>query len=41
VARAEASMWANALDGIRYIRAERTIALLAAIPALLTAGLRL
>ena len=36
-ARVEASMWANVLDGIRYIRAERTIALLvllAAIPAL-------
>ena len=27
-ARVEASMWANVLDGIRYIRAERTIALL-------------
>jgi MFS family permease len=36
-ARVEASMWANVLDGLRYIRAERTIALLvllAAIPAL-------
>jgi MFS family permease len=35
--RVEASMWANLLDGIRYVRAERTIALLvllAAIPAL-------
>lgn len=37
VARVEASMWANLLDGVRYVRAERTIAilvLLAAIPAL-------
>ncbi len=36
-ARVEASMWANLLDGVRYVRAERTIAilvLLAAIPAL-------
>jgi MFS family permease len=36
-ARVEASIWANVLDGIRYIRTERTIALLvllAAIPAL-------
>ena len=36
-ARVEASMWANLTDGIRYIRTERTIALLvllAAIPAL-------
>ena len=36
-ARIEASMWANLLDGVRYVRAERTIAilvLLAAIPAL-------
>jgi MFS family permease len=35
--RVEASMWANLLDGIRYVRAERTIAilvLLAAVPAL-------
>jgi MFS family permease len=35
--RVEASMWANLLDGVRYVRAERTIALLvllAAIPAL-------
>jgi MFS family permease len=37
VARVEASMWANLLDGVRYVRSERTIALLvllAAIPAL-------
>jgi MFS family permease len=37
VARVEASIWANLLDGVRYVRAERTIAilvLLAAIPAL-------
>ncbi len=37
VARVEASMWANVLDGVRYVRGERTIALLvllAAIPAL-------
>lgn len=37
VARVEASMWANLIDGVRYVRAERTIALLvllAAIPAL-------
>lgn len=36
-ARIEASIWANLLDGVRYVRAERTIAilvLLAAIPAL-------
>ena len=36
-ARVEASLWANLTDGIRYVRAERTIAilvLLAAIPAL-------
>ncbi len=36
-ARVEASMWANLLDGVRYVREERTIALLvllAAIPAL-------
>lgn len=36
-ARVEASMWANLLDGVRYVRAERTIAilvLLAAVPAL-------
>lgn len=36
-ARVEASLWANMLDGIRYVRTERTIALLvllAAIPAL-------
>jgi MFS family permease len=36
-ARVEASMWANLTDGIRYVRAERTIAmlvLLAAVPAL-------
>jgi MFS family permease len=36
-ARVEASMWANLMDGVRYVRAERTIALLvllAAIPAL-------
>ena len=35
--RVEASIWANLLDGVRYVRAERTIALLvllAAIPAL-------
>jgi MFS family permease len=37
VARVEASLWANLTDGIRYVRAERTIAilvLLAAVPAL-------
>jgi MFS family permease len=37
VARVEASLWANLVDGVRYVRAERTIALLvllAAIPAL-------
>lgn len=37
VARVEASMWANLLDGVRYVRSERTIALLvllATIPAL-------
>jgi len=36
-ARVEASMWANLVDGVRYVRAERAIALLvllAAIPAL-------
>lgn len=36
-ARVEASMWANLVDGVRYVRAERSIALLvllAAIPAL-------
>jgi MFS family permease len=36
-ARVEASLWANLTDGIRYVRAERTIAilvLLAAVPAL-------
>jgi MFS family permease len=36
-ARVEASMWANLTDGVRYVRTERTIALLvllAAIPAL-------
>jgi MFS family permease len=36
-ARVEASIWANLTDGIRYVRAERTIAilvLLAAVPAL-------
>jgi MFS family permease len=36
-ARVEASMWTNLIDGVRYVRAERTIAilvLLAAIPAL-------
>jgi len=36
-ARVEASIWANLIDGVRYVRAERTIAilvLLAAIPAL-------
>jgi MFS family permease len=35
--RVEASIWANLLDGVRYVRAERTIkilVLLAAIPAL-------
>lgn len=35
--RVEASIWANLIDGVRYVRAERTIALLvllAAIPAL-------
>jgi MFS family permease len=37
IARVEASLWANLVDGVRYVRAERTIALLvllAAIPAL-------
>ncbi len=37
LARVEASMWANLIDGVRYVRAERTIAilvLLAAVPAL-------
>jgi MFS family permease len=36
-ARVEASIWANLVDGVRYVRAERSIALLvllAAIPAL-------
>jgi MFS family permease len=36
-ARVESSLWANLTDGIRYVRAERTIAilvLLAAVPAL-------
>jgi MFS family permease len=36
-ARVEASLWANMIDGVRYVRGERTIALLvllAAIPAL-------
>ncbi len=37
LARAQASMWANLLDGIRYVRSRRTITvlvLLAAVPAL-------
>jgi MFS family permease len=37
LARAQASMWANLLDGIRYVRSKRTITvlvLLAAVPAL-------
>jgi len=36
-ARAEASVWSNVMDGVRYVRSERTIALLvllAAVPAL-------
>lgn len=36
-ARAQASMWTNLLDGIRYVRSDRTIAVLvvlAAVPAL-------
>jgi MFS family permease len=36
-ARVEASVWSNVMDGVRYVRSERTIALLvllAAVPAL-------